>query len=385
MKKYESDKEKTRKSQKRNYLFLILAICVGGALFFKLLFPSSSSSVFEEEETVFDLPGTGINPQEMRLVGIENDLMEQEKLSKALLEQQLEMKELLFDLKTSVEHQELPQEGLTAEDLKNFKDEIFLELEETKASSYHEEEEVDLVFAAPAENSEKKHVSAYIPAGTMVRCVLVSAADCSVGVSQASDPATVLLRPLSNGKLPRGVRVALKDSIILGRGVGDLANERVRIRGEKMTLVHPNGEFIETEISAFVSGEDGREGMRGVVVDRAGSSIFRAAAASTVQGISSSIQATLNNQTLSKLSKESDSRVILDVDTFRNAGIQGATTGLNQLADYYIKRAEQLQPSIQIAAGRVVDLIFTTGVKIGEKDLKKKFQIERELAKAKKG
>ena len=385
MKKYESDKEKTRKSQKRNYLFLILAICVGGALFFKLLFPSSSSSVFEEEEAVFDLPGTGINPQEMRLVGIENDLMEQEKLSKALLEQQLEMKELLFDLKTSVEHQELPQEGLTAEDLKNFKDEIFLELEETKASSYHEEEEVDLVFAAPAENSEKKHVSAYIPAGTMVRCVLVSAADCSVGVSQASDPATVLLRPLANGKLPRGVRVALKDSIILGRGVGDLANERVRIRGEKMTLVHSNGEFIETEISAFVSGEDGREGMRGVVVDRAGSSIFRAAAASTVQGISSSIQATLNNQTLSKLSKESDSRVILDVDTFRNAGIQGATTGLNQLADYYIKRAEQLQPSIQIAAGRVVDLIFTTGLKIGEKDLKKKFQIERELAKAKKG
>lgn len=152
-----------------------------------------------------------------------------------------------------------------------------------------------------------------------------------------------------------------------------------------MTLVQPNGEFVETEISAFVSGEDGREGMRGVVVDRAGSSIFRAAAASTVQGISSSIQATLNNQTLSKLSKESDSRVILDVDTFRNAGIQGATTGLNQLADYYIKRAEQLQPSIQIAAGRVVDLIFTTGVKIGEKDLKKKFQIERNLAKEKRG
>jgi len=385
MKKYESDKEKTRKSQKRNYLFLILAICVGGLLFFKLLFPSSSSSVIEEEETVFELPGTGINPQEMRLVGLENDLLEQEKLSKALLEQQLEMKELLFDLKTSVEHQELPQEGLTTQDLQTFKNEIFLELEETKAPSYDDIEEVELVFAAPAENSEKKHVSAYIPAGTMVRCVLVSAADCSVGVSQASDPATVLLRPLSNGKLPRGVRVALKDSIILGRGVGDLANERVRIRGEKMTLVQPNGEFIETEISAFVSGEDGREGMRGVVVDRAGSSIFRAAAASTVQGISSSIQATLNNQTLSKLSKESDSRVILDVDTFRNAGIQGATTGLNQLADYYIKRAEQLQPSIQIAAGRVVDLIFTTGVKIGEKDLKKKFQIERELAKAKKG
>lgn len=384
MEKYKSEKEKTKKNQKRNYLFLLLVIFAGGVLFFTLLFPSSKALPVEEE-TVFELPSTGIEPQEMRLVGLENDLIEQEKLSKALLEQQMEMKELLFDLKNSFKNQEISQEGITPHDLQTLKEEIFLEIKEEKDLSYEDFEEVNLVFAAPIENSEKKHVSAYIPAGTMVRCVLVSAADCSVGVSQASDPATVLLRPLSNGKLPRGVRVALKDSIILGRGIGDLSNERVRIRAEKMTLVQPNGEFVETEISAYVSGEDGREGMRGVVVDRAGSSIFRAAAASTVQGISSSIQATLNNQTLSKLSKESDSRVILDVDTFRNAGIQGATTGLNQLADYYIKRAEQLQPSIQIAAGRVVDLIFTTGVKIGEKDLKKKFQIERTLAKEKKG
>ena len=384
MEKYESEKEKTQKKQKRNYLLLLLVIFAGGALFFTLLFPSSKALPIEEE-AVFDLPSTGSDPQEKRFVGIKNDLIEQEKLSKALLEQQMEMKKLLFDLKNSFKNQEIPQEGITPQDLQTLKKEIFLEIQEEKDPSYEDSEEVDLAFAAPVENSEKKHVSSYIPAGTMVRCVLVSAADCTVGVSQASDPATVLLRPLSNGKLPRGVRVALKDSIILGRGIGDLANERVRIRAEKMTLVQPNGEFVETEISAYVSGEDGREGMRGVVVDRAGSSIFRAAAASTVQGISSSIQATLNNQTLSKLSKESDSRVILDADTFRNAGIQGATTGLNQLADYYIKRAEQLQPSIQIAAGRVVDLIFTTGVKIGEKDLKKKFQIERNLAKEKRG
>ena len=384
MEKYESEKEKTQKKQKRNYLLLLLVIFAGGALFFTLLFPSSKALPIEEE-TVFELPSTGSDPQEKRFVGIENDLIEQEKLSKALLEQQMEMKKLLFDLKNSFKNQETLQEGITPQDLQTLKKEILLDIQEEKDPSYEDFEEVDLAFAAPVENSEKKHVSSYIPAGTMVRCVLVSAADCTVGVSQASDPATVLLRPLSNGKLPRGVRVALKDSIILGRGIGDLANERVRIRAEKMTLVQPNGEFVETEISAYVSGEDGREGMRGVVVDRAGSSIFRAAAASTVQGISSSIQATLNNQTLSKLSKESDSRVILDADTFRNAGIQGATTGLNQLADYYIKRAEQLQPSIQIAAGRVVDVIFTTGVKIGEKDLKKKFQIERNLAKEKRG
>ena len=49
------------------------------------------------------------------------------------------------------------------------------------------------------------------------------------------------------------------------------------------------------------------------------------------------------------------------------------------MADYYIKRAEQLQPAIQVAAGRVVDIVFTKTVKIGEKDLKKKFDKEREI------
>jgi conjugal transfer pilus assembly protein TraB len=151
-----------------------------------------------------------------------------------------------------------------------------------------------------------------------------------------------------------------------------------------MTLVQPNGDFVETEVSAYVSGEDGREGVRGIVVDRSGSIITRAAFASFLQGVGQSVQATLNNQTIEKLSKVGDSQTILDVDTFRNAGMQGTNTALNKLAEYYIKRAEQLQPSIQVAAGRIVDLIFTHGVKIGEKDLKKKLEIERAIAKEKK-
>jgi len=65
------------------------------------------------------------------------------------------------------------------------------------------------------------------------------------------------------------------------------------------------------------------------------------------------------------------------VDTFRNSGIQGANTALNKMAEYYIKRTEQLQPSIQIQAGRVVDVVFTKGVKIGERDLKRKLEAAR--------
>jgi hypothetical protein len=43
----------------------------------------------------------------------------------------------------------------------------------------------------------------------------------------------------------------------------------------------------------------------------------------------------------------------------------GATTALDRLSQYYIDRAEQLQPVIQVAAGQVVDIVFTEGTAIG--------------------
>jgi conjugal transfer pilus assembly protein TraB len=230
--------------------------------------------------------------------------------------------------------------------------------------------------------STKRNVVTEIPAGTVVKCLLASSADCSVGINTSSDPNTVLLQPIANGKLPKKVQVALKGSRILGTAVGDIASERVRIRTERMTLMQgSNGDFVETSIAGFVSGEDGKEGLRGVVVDRSGAIISRAAFASFLQGVGASIQATLNNQTLEKVSKVGGTQSILDVDTFRNAGIGGANTGLNKLAEYYIKRAEQLQPVIQVKAGRIVDVIFLKTVKLGEKDIKTEISKERQTRK----
>lgn len=238
--------------------------------------------------------------------------------------------------------------------------------------------EVDVHVWSKKSLLSKRNVDTEIPAGTVVKCLLVSSADCSVGIHTASDPNTVLLQPISNGKLPKKVQVALKGSRILGTAVGDIASERVRIRAERMTLMlGSTGDFVETSIAGFVSGEDGKEGLRGVVVDRSGAIISRAAFASFLQGVGQSVQATLNNQTLEKLSKVGDTQSILDVDTFRNAGITGGNTALSKLADYYIKRAEQLQPVIQIQAGRTVDVIFLKSVKLGEKNIEKAIETER--------
>ncbi|MCE3230852.1 MAG: traB [Alphaproteobacteria bacterium] len=45
---------------------------------------------------------------------------------------------------------------------------------------------------------------------------------------------------------------------------------------------------------------------------------------------------------------------------------KGINNALDKYADFYIKRAEQLQPVIQVAAGRQVDIVFTEGISMGE-------------------
>ena len=386
-KKLLSSNEKILKSQKKIYLFVcvgVLLIIWGAFSLFGGKGSESNNYEVSRSQTPPETASHNLETENFRLSQIEWKQDEMEDILSSVLSSQQEIKESFQEITNQTTQLASENTTIFKAELENFREEIKEGLNAKPVTSLQGITPVKIASLDRFQEEEKSHVSAYIPAGTVVRCVLVSASDCSVGVQQPKGPAKMLIRPLENGQLPRKVRVALKDSIILASAYGDLANERVYVRADRMTLVQTNGNFVETEVSAYVSGEDGREGVRGIVVDRSGSIITRAAFASFLQGVGQSVQATLNNQTIEKLSKVGDSQTILDVDTFRNAGMQGTNTALNKLAEYYIKRAEQLQPSIQVAAGRIVDLIFTHGVKIGEKDLKKKLEIERAIAKEKK-
>lgn len=370
--------------QKRLYA----AIIAGSTLTIGLLFyffsgeekPVQSIAVHNQ----FDTPSNDVKPENIRLAQIE-------KINDVLSERLQSVEKSVIDLKEEktmieAEKNQLIQETqelqgkiqVLSERLQN--PSILSEHSSFISSNALDEPPLlKLKVWEPTEEVSDRNVLFEIPAGTVVKAVLVSGADCSVSVQKPTGPNMILLRPLDNGKLPRNVRVALKGSVIIGNAIGDMSTERVYVRTERLTLVERNGSFVETEVTGYISGEDGREGIRGVVVDRSGQIITRAAFASFLQGVSQTVQATLNNQVIQKLAEESPRSTILDLDMYSNSAFQGGSTALSKMADYYIKRAEQLQPAIQIAAGRVVDVIFTKTVKIGEKDLKKKLDKEREL------
>ena len=124
------------------------------------------------------------------------------------------------------------------------------------------------------------------------------------------------------------------------------------------------------------------------LLDRSGrmiSSAMLVGLLSSVGQVAQSFASAKLNETLaSKLSSGGIQNNVVTSDPLRNnlqglgnmGGSVGSAGGMNlggnafdKLADYYIKRAEQLQPVIQVNAGRVVHIVFTKGSNLGTENL----------------
>lgn len=208
-----------------------------------------------------------------------------------------------------------------------------------------------------------------VPAAVSVKALLVSSVDAVCGVYSNSDPIPVKLRLLDDGHLPKGVTVPLKGCLVLASAYGNISNERVYMRLERLTQVNPEGEAIETEVVGYVSGEDGKFGIRGTVVDRSAKIVKNAAASGFLGGIGQVLQASVTRNSIDSWNTYS-----LGTNAAAKGAANGASSAFDMLAEYYIKRAEQVQPVLQVNAGRIVDITFTHGFAMGDLNTKEKLQ-----------
>lgn len=143
----------------------------------------------------------------------------------------------------------------------------------------------------------------------------------------------------------------MKECHLLGSAYGDLASERVNIRGETVSCVLADNTAVEGKVKFFVTGEDGKNGVRGTLVSRSGRVLASAAGAALAQGL------------LSSMKDQSAESVFLGGGTGGAGGGSGAITGASEgfdlLTEYYLDLAEQTFPVIEIPNGRWVDVVLT--------------------------
>jgi len=209
----------------------------------------------------------------------------------------------------------------------------------------------------------KFHHDNYIPAGSYVKAVLLSGIDVSVGISSQSNPQPVLLRLVHPGSLPNHVLGKMRDCRIIAAASGELSTERAQFRLEKLSCIAPDGQVIETDVDGYISGEDGKNGMRGRMVMRDAEVLKRGFLGGLLSGLGKATSQSFNTTSVSPLGAVSS---VKGGDIFKQAGSEGAGNAFELMAKYNIQRAEQYQPVIQISAGREVFVIFHSGRQFGE-------------------
>lgn len=212
-----------------------------------------------------------------------------------------------------------------------------------------------------------KTVDNTIPAGAFAKAVLLGGVDASVSIQASSDPRPALLRVTDLGTLPRKFRSDLEGCHALAACYGDISSERVYMRLEKLTCTErKTGEIVEVKVQGYVAGEDGRAGVRGSVVDRAGESMRNAMMGGFLGGVGDFLSQSRSAVTFSPMAGLAQTNPMGVGDMLKHGAGKGVGNALDKYANFYIQRSEQIQPVLQVSAGRQVDMVFTEGVSIGD-------------------
>jgi conjugal transfer pilus assembly protein TraB len=199
----------------------------------------------------------------------------------------------------------------------------------------------------------------YIPSGAFARAILLGGLDAPTGGQAQRNPQPVLLRLADNAVLPNHFRSRVKECFVVGAGYGDVSSERAYIRTESLSCVTRDGTAIDVPIKGYVTGEDGKAGMRGRLISKQGQILANALLAGVASGIGHAFQQGSTTLSISPLGATGT----VDPGKQLEAGLgTGVGRALDRLAQYYISLAEKVFPVIEVDAGRTVDVVVTQGI-----------------------
>jgi conjugal transfer pilus assembly protein TraB len=212
----------------------------------------------------------------------------------------------------------------------------------------------------------------YLPGGTYCKAVVDMGVAASTATNAQGNPEPIKLRLVDDGNLPGGLKGQVRDAVLIGACYGDISSERARCRLETLTWKDKNGTQIEKAIEGWVVGEDGLAGIRGQVVDRSGAVAREAFGAGMLSAAANFLKFEANSGVY-PMTPFGQTNALSKEGALKGAAASGAGSALDKLAEFSIKRAEQMQPVILVASGRVVDVLLKTGVSLtpeSENDLK---------------
>ena len=206
------------------------------------------------------------------------------------------------------------------------------------------------------------HINETLPAGTFVNAVMLNGLAAPTGNLGQRNPHPILMELVDVGNLPNRFAHRVKACRIIAAGHGELSDERAYLRLERLSCVLRTGEVISKEARGYVSGEDGKNGLAGVLVTKQGAFVARALLAGIFSGLGDAIGRSFANVSTSALGTVES----IDPGDIGKAGLsEGVSNAAEKVADWYLARADEVFPFIEIEAGRIVTVTFTEDIDLG--------------------
>lgn len=210
-----------------------------------------------------------------------------------------------------------------------------------------------------------------VPPNSYARAKVLVGVDAAAGVRDSADPKPVVFRivgpAVSVGVNGRFQETDIRGCMINGAAYGELSSEKVYVKLQRITCPVGQNRHAVGTVEGFVTHK-GKAGVRGTVISREGNLTQRAMIAGTLQGLGSGLSANFNRNGAGGVGGGLSGLLgteKLSASEIAQASVgQGVSNAASMLADYYIKRAEQYQPVIEMPTGVEVELVFLSGIQI---------------------
>ncbi|MBA4090135.1 MAG: conjugal transfer protein TraB [Sphingobium sp.] len=206
---------------------------------------------------------------------------------------------------------------------------------------------------------KKKARTIYLPPGFM-KARLLTGIDALASRDATSNPEPLIARVQAPAVLPNDVKANLAGCFVVGNATGSLAKERVEVQLVSLSCVDfDERSVVDQPIKGFFVDTDGKKGLSGKVVTRAGAALARSFIAGTVSGFSQSIESSFGDVSTSALGNVRT----LDAGEAAKSGIAGGLgKSSDKLTDFYLDLARQAGPIVEVGAAKDVVVVIQEGV-----------------------
>jgi conjugal transfer pilus assembly protein TraB len=137
--------------------------------------------------------------------------------------------------------------------------------------------------------------------------------------------------------------------------MGELSSERVMTRVNTLSCVSKDGNIIETAVTGYVVGEDGKIGQSATIVTRQGAILARSLISGFLSGVSQAFAASATTVNVSPYGSVS---TINPSEVAKAGAGQGVSNAAAGLAKFYDDFSREMFPVAEVNAGRECEIVF---------------------------